>query len=434
MSRLAEQNIIGSLLLDPSCMDEMYHRLTVDMFSSKILGRVYLEFQRGYDNGYPVDLVILEQKLQGENFSSDLLLQEMNDCMKNTVTSAVAGSYIEVVEKDYKARRFGQILDDVKILPDRVDDQILNLRNELDLLLESRQSNLKTVAEITRENEERYFCEADVPKIRTGFSKLDGILGGLEGGEMVVIGARPGVGKSAFVTQIMLRLGKEGKRVGFYNLEMKEKQIYERLVAAESGLGLTRICRASRFLPGEKERFDKANQVLQMDNIIISSGNKSVSEIRTESRHMGYDVIIIDYLQLLKVDGNYKGNRYAEVGAISRGIKAVAMELDIPVIALSQLNRALETRNVKEPTMADLRDAGDIEQDASVIMFLWDLPGAEKGKKGCKIEKQRQGRTGRVALHFDGDLMRFRETSESVNEVREWEQIRYEDCPFPKGE
>ena len=157
---------------------------------------------------------------------------------------------------------------------------------------------------------------------------------------------------------------------------------------------------------------------------------QAVSEIRSESRHMGYDIIIIDYLQLLKSDKEYRGNRYAEVGAISKAIKALAMELNIPIIALSQLNRVSEARDTKEPTMAELREAGDIEQDASVIMLLWNISNDDKSKKGCKVEKQRQGQTGSVVLHFNGDLMRFEESKESVKEAQEWSKSVDDDCPF----
>ena len=135
---------------------------------------------------------------------------------------------------------------------------------------------------------------------------------------------------------------------------------------------------------------------------------------------MGYDVIIIDYLQLLKADTTYRGNRYAEVGAISKAIKALAMELDIPINALSQLNRVSEMRETKEPTMAELREAGDIEQDASVIILMWNLSQDDKSKKGCKVEKQRQGQTGKVVMNFNGDLMKFEETDESLREAQKW--------------
>lgn len=431
MSRLAEQNVIGSLLMDSSCMDKMYNRLTAEMFTSQVLGRIYLEFQRGYDNHYSVDAVVLEQKFKSDNFPSEFLMQEIRECITNTITSATVETYINAVENSHKARMFENLLNSIKVSPDGVNEQIGVLQNELEALQDNKQTKSKTLAEITRENKDKYFRESKTPRMNIGFAKLDDLLGGLEGGDMIVIGARPAVGKSALVTQITSFLAKSGKRIGFYNLEMQEKQVYERFVVSESRISLTRLRRAVRFLGDEKERFDRANEVLESkENIVITTGSKAVSEIRAESRHMGYDIIIIDYLQLLKADKTYKGNRYAEVGEISKAIKALAMELNIPIIALSQLNRVSEARDNKEPTMAELREAGDIEQDASVIILLWNLSQEDNSKKGCKIEKQRQGKTGKVVLDFNGDLMRFEETDETVKEAQKWAKAIDDDCPF----
>ena len=337
------------------------------------------------------------------------------------------GSYADIVRSEYRAGELNRILQGVKPDPESVDQQAGELINDLEALLDGRESQSKTLAEITRENKDRYFKDDAAQRMYIGFPKLDDILGGLEGGDMIVIGARPGVGKSAFVTQVTTSLARSGKRVGFYNLEMQEKQIYERFVVAESGIGLTRLRRAVRFLGDEEERFRRANEVLEKeDRIVITTGSKAMSEIRSESRHMGYDVIVIDYLQLLKADKTYRGNRYAEVGAISKAIKALAMELNIPVIALSQLNRVSEARDTKEPTMSELREAGDIEQDASVILLMWNL-SKDSSRKGIKVEKQRQGRTGKIVLRFNGDLMRFEETDETPRD--DWQEDE-EENPF----
>ena len=153
-----------------------------------------------------------------------------------------------------------------------------------------------------------------------------------------------------------------------------------------------------------------------------------LSDIRAESRHMGYDLIIVDYLQLLRPDKTYGANRYAEVGAISKALKGLAMELNIPVIALSQLNRSSEGRDDKEPTMSELREAGDIEQDASVILLLWNLSRDNNKKKGLKTEKNRQGLTGKQVLEFDGDHMRFIETDEDIKQAKK--QVEEDENPF----
>jgi len=430
MSRIAEQNIIGALLLDPGCMDMVYSSLTAEMFGSEILGRVYLEFQRGYDNGYDVDIAVLGQKMQDMGLPDGMLMDELKNCLENTATSVTARTYAGVIINDYKARQLGRILGSVKILPDRINSQIGELLAELEALQGGVEIKPKTLAEITKENRGKYFQEDTAPRTMTGFARIDSLLGGLEGGDVTVVGARPGVGKSAFVTQIASYLAGQGKRVGFYNLEMREKQIYERFIVSESGIGLARLRKAVKFTGDEEERFKQANEVLEkQDNIVITTGSMSADEVRASSRHMGYDVIIIDYLQLLRPGREYRGNRYAEAGAASRAVKALAMELDIPVIALSQLNRASEMRNTKEPAMAELRETGDIEQDASVIILLWDLQQGERTKKGCKIVKNRQGRTGKVVLKFNGGLMRFEETGENIKEAQEWADAD-DDCPF----
>ena len=418
MSYLAERAVIGSLLMDKDCMSQIYGMLEADMFTSELLGRVFREYQRAYDRGYDLTLPLIEQRLRSDNFPSDLVMTELKDCLSGAITSVTVKQDACVVLNDYKARRLDLLLNSVKVSPNNLNEQIGAILSELEALQTGKKVESKTLADIVAENKDNYFKDKKVAPINLGFARLDDMLGGLEGGDMIVVGARPAVGKSAFVTQITSNLAKQGKRVGFYNLEMQNKQMYERFVVSESGIPLTRLRRAVRFLGDEKERFDKANETLaKADNIVITStGAKSVSEIRAESKHMDYDIIIIDYMQLLKADTTYRGNRTSEVGEISRAIKSLAMELNIPIIALSQLNRASEGRETREPSMSELREAGNIEQDASVIILMWNLDENDRSKKGCKVEKQRQGECGKVAMNFNGALMRFEETSDNLPE------------------
>ena len=430
MGRIAEMNVLGALLIDASRISDVYF-LSSDMFTDAIIGRMFLEYQRGYDNHYDVNVSVLIQNVSCEEYLESSVLEVIRECSEEYQTGTSIKSHANVIKNEYVADNFKRIISSIQVNAGSVYEQIGRIVTDLESLQDGRSSKSKSLSQIAEENKDKYFVDNETEKTYIGLSKLDDLLGGLEGGDMIVIGARPAVGKSAFVTQITSNLSEQGKRIGFYNLEMQEKQVYERFVASQSGIGLTRIRRAKKFLGDEKERFDKANEVLEKrDNIVISTGSKSVGEIRSESRHMGYDIIIIDYLQLLKADKEYRGNRYAEVGAISKSIKALAMELNIPIIALSQLNRVSEARDTKEPTMAELREAGDIEQDASVIMLLWNLSNEDSSKKGCKVEKQRQGQTGKVVMNFNGDLMRFEETGESVKEAQEWAKSKDDDCPF----
>lgn len=411
-------------------MDKIYQLLQPDMFTSELLGRVYHEYQRAYDRNYELNLSLIEQKLRSDNFPSSMIVDEIRECIRNTETSANVVAHAMVVESDYKAHKANEIISMRKFTPSKLKAEIGAVIEALEALVVNRRSKSKTLAEIARENKSKYFKEKKKEdRILIGFDKLDNLLGGLTRGDMIVLAARPSVGKSALSTQIARNLSKQGLRIGIYNLEMNDDQIYERFLVNESALSLNRVRNANYFLGDEEERFNNANEEIEkLENIIVTSdGCKKVSEIIHESKNMDFDVIIIDYLQLLEPEGTYKGNRTSEVGEISRKLKQLAKTLNIPVIALSQLNRASEGRENKEPTMSELREAGNIEQDASVIILMWNLDENDRSRKGCKIEKNRQGECGKIVMKFNGDTMRFEETSEDVKESSEWKSI---DNPF----
>lgn len=411
MSDLAEKSVIGCLLMDNKELYKVYDTLKPDMFHDPVLKEIYREIVKMYDIGQPANLVTITQAVESESYTRQYIGQVLKECALLPLTSAELKSYGNSIVKDYKAETLRKILSQTQVSAAGVEYQIADLIQELESLKRSEKSKSKKLSTIVGDYEDQYFREKKEAKLYTGFSKLDDITGGLEGGDVIVIGARPGVGKSAFTSQIILEMAKAGKRIGFYNLEMSEKQVYERLLSNQSGIRLNRIRRAIQFLGDEKERFDKANRTLEGMDILVSSGTKSVSEIRNECRHQELDCIIIDYLQLVRADTRYQ-SRASEVGAISKAIKALAMELNVPIIALSQLNRTSEMRETKEPTMGELREAGDIEQDASIIILLWNLDNEDKTRKGLKVDKNRQGKLGKIVYRFDGNEMRFQETEE----------------------
>ena len=381
MSDIAEKSVIGCLLMDNKELYKVYDILKPDMFHDPVLKEIYREIIKMYDIGQPANLVTITQAVESESYTRQYIGQVLKECALLPLTSAELKSYGNSIVKDYKAETLRKILSQTQVSAAGVEYQIADLIQELESLKRSEKSKSKKLSTIVGDYEDQYFREKKEAKLYTGFSKLDDITGGLEGGDVIVIGARPGVGKSAFTSQIILEMAKAGKRIGFYNLEMSEKQVYERLLSNQSGIRLNRIRRAIQFLGDEKERFDKANRTLEGMDILVSSGTKSVSEIRNECRHQELDCIIIDYLQLVRADTRYQ-SRASEVGAISKAIKALAMELNVPIIALSQLNRTSEMRETKEPTMGELREAGDIEQDASIIILLWNLDNEDKTRIG----------------------------------------------------
>ena len=423
MSDLAEKTVIGCLLMDSKELHQIYDLLKPDMFQDPVLKEIYREIVKLYDIGQPANLVTITKGVESESYTREYITQVLRDCALLPYTSTELKSYAESVVRDYKAEVFRNILTRTQVTAAGVEYQIADTIQELEALKRSEKNKSKKLTAIVTEYQDQYFQERKEEKLYTGFSKLDEITGGLEGGDVIVIGARPGVGKSAFTSQIILEMAKAGKRIGFYNLEMSEKQVYERLLSNQSGIRLNRIRRAIQFLGDEKERFESANQMLGKMDILISSGTKSVSEIRNECRHQELDCIIIDYLQLVRADTRYQ-SRASEVGAISKAIKALAMELNVPIIALSQLNRTSEMRETKEPTMGELREAGDIEQDASIIILLWNLDNEDKTRKGLKVDKNRQGELGKIVYRFDGNEMRFQETEEELKSKDGFKTVR----------
>ena len=411
MSYLAEQNIIGILLTDPSNVRTIGSYVTPEMFSDALLGRVYLEIVRADDNHQEVNIPKIVQSIPRDQWPEDVVVKELAECgnVADPIGSTIKG-YAEVVINDFKAKQFSEVLSCVEIQPAKVDDQIREIVTKLEGLLDNKKSKARSLAEIAEACKGNYFVDRADDEIFLGIPSLDDIIGGLCGGDVIIIGARPAVGKSAFSTQAALYMASKGKKVGYYNLEMTEDQMYERYVSSLSGIGLTRVRRAKRFLGDEELKYHEANEYLKtLHNLIIVSGSKTAGDIKSEVRNMGYDVIIIDYLQLILSDGAYRGNRYAEVGHISKMIKSIAMDLKIPVILLSQLNRLSESREIKEPTMSELRESGDIEQDASVIILMWNKDQDNDSIKGCKVEKARQSRKGKIDLKFNGNLMKFEE-------------------------
>lgn len=400
----SERALIGAILQDPQAV-EACGSLGASMFHDGLLGRIFLEFQRAADFGYRLTPVELAQKLP--DVPEQVLLDSLRECADSSISSAAAGQYAAAVVNGYKAREASRVINSVRFQPDGVETQIGSLVSSLEGLLDSQQAEVCQIKDIVSREAEQHFCVRPDKMLHLGFPRLDGYLGGLERGDIMVIGARPAVGKSAFVTQILLNMAQAGKRVILFSLEMSSRQVYERMASRLSGIDLQRIRLAEAFLRDEGPRFESANETLRNLDIWISDGNKSVSQIRGMCRHMQPDCIIVDYLQLVRPERRY-GNRAAEVGEISKAFKAVAMELHCPIILLSQLNRLSE--GAKEPGMSELRESGDIEQDASQILLLWNLDNIDGSKKGIKVAKNRQGSLGKVYLDFSGATMAFEES------------------------
>lgn len=412
-----EKGIIGCILLDSDCLNEIYRDLPIEAFTNEFNRDCYQSMLAMYDTGAPIDLISLASRLEDEHRDKQTVLHSLNECVQATTSSVTVGSFAKELIAEHKARKLKRLIEGVSLIPNEIDFTIGQLLTDIEAMVENRSDDTQHIRDIVKELRGNYFCERKTSGIRTGFCKLDDALGDLEPGDVTIVAARPSVGKSAFTAQIAENLCKKGKRVGFFNLEMRKSQVYERLVSRLSKLSMNRIRRAKAFLGGEKESFDKGNDELMTYDLVLSTGSKSVRDIKSNCRHMKYDVIIIDYLQLIKADKSFS-SRASEVGDVSRAIKGMAMELGLHVILISQLSREVEKRDEKEPQLSDLRESGDIEQDASNVIFLWNLSD-DKRCKGMSVAKNRQGELTKIGLEFDGEHMEFRERQE---EFYQWQK------------
>lgn len=429
---MIELYIIECILTDNSTLKEIYGYVKPEMFENEICREAFQICLQMYEHSEPITPVELAQRLETKERTQTEALEFIRGLMHSDCLTVHIKKYGNALIRQYRATELKKVCQNLSFLPKDSESDIAELMATCERLKQNQNKRYNTLSNIAKHSKEYYFHEHP-DGLKLGLYELDEIISGLEKKDVTIIGARPSVGKSAFATQIVLKLAEEGHRVGYFNLEMSEKQIFERLLAKLSGLKMTRIRKAKSFLNDEKERYDKAIAKLEgINNLLIFSGSYSANDIKSECNNQNFDLIVIDYLQLVKPDKAY-GNRVAEVGNVSKSIKEIAMSLDVPIIALSQLNRSKSATD--EPELADLRESGDIEQDASNVLFLWNME--ENGKtKGIKVAKNRQGVLGKVGLSFDGDKMEFLTISKKFNgveqDVKRHEQFN-RDNPFENG-
>ena len=412
----AEFGVIGCVLIDNDVLNGIWRTLKPEMFSSEFAQDAYKEMLAMYDRNESIDPMSLSMVLESHKYTQEQISGLMKSCITETITSTMIKSYADAVVKEYKARTVKDMFQRASLKPCDIDDTIGDLLTRLEHLQEGKEVKLRPIKQIAAENKDKYFNESvGEGGIKIGLAQLDDALGELERGDVTVVAARPAVGKSALTTQIIGNMAKRGLKVAYFNLEMNDKQVYERFISRLAEIGLTRIRRAKAFLGDEEEKFNQANEEMSDYQLWVASGTVSPRDIKAECRHQDFDVIVVDYLQLLTPDSQGRG-RSEEVGAISRALKAIAGDLKTHVIALSQINRLSESKDTKEPTMAELRESGAIEQDASNIIMLWNM-SEDKEVKGAKVEKNRQGVTMREAMEFDGDHMKFVEVDKPFDDV-----------------
>ena len=431
-----EKSILGSILIDPNIIYSISDRINSSDFYFNFNQLIYESILKRRDKYSKInlDLNILIESLKEDNVF-DIVggVEYLNELVASSYTSANIEAYIEIF-KEYSKKR--KLLNVSKEISKSIYD---NKKNSTDLLEEVQVAvsqideeasgdDIIKLSELVARDYERNDKNnhiADYPK--TKFIRYDEITNGLRPATLLILAARPAMGKTAFSLNIALNVAKQNKRVLIFSLEMGEEELYNRLLAAESEVELKNIQR-SHFDFNNKEMINRlliARENLSTLEIYIdASATPTITAIKNKARllqrkYKNIDLIIIDYLQLISGTTN-KGNREQEISEISRGLKLLSKELNVPIIALSQLSRRVESREDKTPMLSDLRESGSIEQDADQVMFLSSKdyynnqknPDEDNNKLLTRIElilaKNRSGSIGKNLLFFDKPIQKFK--------------------------
>jgi replicative DNA helicase len=421
----AEESVLGAMMLSAEAIADVVEVVKPEDFYKSANGTIFDTLRGIYGRGDPVDAITAVEELRRrgvlEQVGGHLYIHEL---VEQVPTPAAAGNYARIVAQHALLRRLIQAAGDIMEMgysapedPERVADEAeqriydVARHGEKDQVASLRELVDQAMTDLEQiQNRESAF--AGLP---TGFRDLDELLSGLQQGNLVIVAARPGVGKSSFATNIARNAAVESRvPVAMFSLEMSRWEIGMRLLCGEAGVPWDRI-RGRRVGADDWSRVVQAAEVLHDAPLsIIDSGNVTIVDIRAKARRLsarkqGLGLIIVDYLQLMshhrRVD-----NRQQEIAEISRSLKLLAKELKIPVIAVSQLNRDPERRQDKRPQLSDLRESGAIEQDSDVVMFIHrdDSDPAKKGLADLIVAKHRNGPTDTVPVTFLPHLTQFR--------------------------
>ena len=424
----AEQSVLGSMLLDKDAVASALEICTADDFYSRQYGALFECIEELFNEGKTVDLITVADRLKEKNVPPEVSSVEfLRAIVDNVPTSAHVKSYAKIVHDKAVKRRLIKVNEEIENVcyEDSTDTEtVLNETEEkIFRVLQAKGAEGlvpidKVTVDVMEKIQEAYMNGAAVTGIPTGFIDLDNKTSGLHPSDLVLIAARPSMGKTAFVLNIIQHTAIRKKySCMLFSLEMSKEQLVNRLLAMESGIDAQKL-RNGNLTPSDFELLlEAAVRVSDSRNLVIDdTPGISIGELRSKCRkrklETGLDLVVIDYLQLMSGSGKQSDSRQQEISDISRNLKALAREMQAPVIALSQLSRACEQRQDHHPMLSDLRESGAIEQDADVVMFLYREGYYDKDCKNpneaeVMIAKQRNGPVGTVNLLWKPEITRF---------------------------
>ncbi|MDP5276058.1 replicative DNA helicase [Chengkuizengella axinellae] len=415
----AEQAVIGAILLDSEALITALEIIKEDDFYKTSHQRIFEVIVSLGEEQEPIDLVTVTARLQDKQWLEDIGgVSYLSELANAVPTSANVDYYAKIIEEKSILRRLIRTATQIVSNGYTSSEDISNLLGEAEqkiLEISNRRQNNGFIAikdvlmDVFEQVEFLYNHKGGLSGVPSGFTDLDKMTTGFKPNDLIIVAARPSVGKTAFALNIAQNVGVRSKEtVAIFSLEMSASQLVQRIICAESNVDAGRL-RTGALEEDDWEKMTMAIGALSEAKIFIDdSPGLTVSEIRSKCRKLkkehGLGIILIDYLQLIHGRGN-GDNRQQEVSEISRNLKALARELEVPVIALSQLSRGVEQRQDKRPMMSDLRESGSIEQDADIVAFLYrdDYYDKESEKKNIIeiiIAKQRNGPVGTVELVF----------------------------------
>ena len=424
----AEMSLLGSVLIDDEVVADASEIVSAKDFYDKRHQMIYAAIIQLYERHKPVDLLTLTEELKKKDqldiVGGSAYLTELTNYVP---TTAHARSYAEIVSQKAVRRRLIKASADIGELgfDENTSTEELLERAEAELFSVSDQSlkqDLVSIESILTESfdriEELHRNKGQLRGIRTGYRDLDNMTAGLQRSDLVIIAARPAMGKTTLVTNLAYNVATIAKLpVLFFSLEMSKEQLIDRMLADASGVDSWNI-RTGNLSDDDFSKISEAmGEMAEAPIFIDDTPGLSVLEMRTKARRAAHDqplgLIIVDYLQLMQASGSYSGNRVQEVSEISRGLKLIARELNVPLIAISQLSRLVESRTPPIPQLSDLRESGSIEQDADIVSFIYRPGYYEPDNPEVQnitdliIAKHRNGPVGKVQLYFHPERLRF---------------------------
>ena len=427
----AEQAVIGGVLLDNRAWERIADRVAEQDFYRRDHRLVFGAIRTLLDANQPADAVTVAERLQAQRQLDDAGgLEYLGRLVRETPSAANVRAYADIVRERSVLRQLidvgGAIAESgfepqgrgAPQLLDEAERRVFEIADQTARTGSGFKTAGSVLVDVVKRIDDLYERDSPITGLPTGLTDFDALTAGLQGGDLIIVAGRPSMGKTSFAMNIAENAALEARRpVAIFSMEMSSTQLITRMISSYGDIDQTKL-RTGRLDDEDWPRITRATEKLSEaplyidDTPSLSPGDVRARSRRLKREHKDLGLIVVDYLQLMQVPGSQE-NRATEISEISRALKALARELDVPVIALSQLNRALESRTDRRPVMSDLRESGAIEQDADLIVFIYreevyNRDTTEKGVAEIIISKQRNGPLGTAKMAFQGQFTRFK--------------------------